>query len=330
MNTVSVGIKGLGFEVGENVVTNHDLAKFLDTNDDWIKEKIGISERKHASKDKALSDLALIAAKKALKAAGIDARELDLIIVSTITPDHTNVSTACLLQNLLGADKAAAFDISNGGCPGSVYSLVTGSKFIADGTYKNVLVIAGEIYSKFVNWKDRSICVYFGDGVGAAVLQPVEEGYGILAHTLGADGSGYNVLAAPAGGSRMPINEEILKQGLNYAKMDGKSIWEFATRVFPESVAQSAKKANIEVSDIDFLISHQANINIIKVGMEKLGLPMTKTYTNIDRYGNTGGASVFIALTEAVDKGLIKRDDNLALVAFGGGLAYGSIIIRWF
>lgn len=328
--SISVGITGLGFEVGDRVVTNKDLEKILDTNDQWIQEKIGIEERRHVEKEQGLSDLALPAARKALLDAGISPEELDLIIVSTITPDHTNVSTACKLQHLLGATNAAAFDLSNGGCPGSVYGIVTGSKFISDGTYKNVLVLGGEIYSKFVNWEDRSICVYFGDGVGAAVLQQVEEGYGIMAHSLGADGSGYDALAAPAGGSKLPLSENTFKKGLHFAKMDGKQIWEFATRIFSESITKTLDKLKLTVNELDYVISHQANINIIKVGMDRLGMPMSKTYTNISKYGNTGGASVFIALCEAVKKGNIKKGDNIALVAFGGGLAYGSVVMKWF
>ncbi len=177
--------------------------------------------------------------------------------------------------------------------------------------------------------QDRDICLYFGDGVGAAIMVPAEEGYGVIAHDLGADGSGYYALAAPAGGSRTPITMERLANGLQYAKMDGKAIWNFATQIFSHTILKSLQKAGLTVADLNFIISHQANINIIKSGMDSLGLEMTKTYTNIDVYGNTGGASVLIALSEALEKQLIKHKDYVAIVSFGGGLAYGSLIIKW-
>ena len=330
MVMIPVKIKGIDFAVGKKIVPNSFFESYLETTDEWIRNKIGIRERRYIDDDNlAFSDLALEAAKSVLLKTGTSAKDLDLIIVSTITPDHSNVATACLIQYELEASNAAAFDISNGGCPGSIYSLVTGSKFIADGTYKNVLVISGELFSKCVNMNDRGICVYFGDGVGAALLTPCEEGYGFLSENLGADGSGYYALAAPAGGSRLPISVDILQKGLHYAKMDGKAIWNFATTIFSDTIKKSLDKINKDVSDLDFVISHQANYNIIKVGMESLGLDMSKTYTNIEHYGNTGGASVFIALTEAVNKGFIKHGDLIALVSFGGGLAYGSLIMRW-
>ena len=325
----NAGITGIDFEVGENVVDNKYFENYLDTTDEWIRKKIGIKERRYVHKNEAFTDLALKAAKKAIRKADIKVEDIDLIIASTITPDHTNVASACLLQNLLGASKAAAFDLSNGGCPGSVYSLVTAAQFIEAGTYNTVLVVSGEIFSKTVNMEDRSICVYFGDGVGAAIVQNVCDGSGFISYKLGADGSGYYALAAEAGGSRKPIDEEAIKNKLHYAKMNGKAIWAFATQVFKKVIEESLEKVDLSIQDLDFVISHQANFNIIKYGMDDLGLPLEKTYINIDKYGNTGGASVFIALTEAVEKNLIKKNDTIALVAFGGGLAYGAVVLKW-
>ena len=329
MNIKPVGIIAIDFELGTRVIPNSYFESYLDTSDEWIRNKIGIKERKYVTNDKSYTDLAYEAAKKVMEKSNTKPEDIDLIIASTITPDHLKVASACLLQYKLGAVNAAAFDLSNGGCPGSVYSLVTASKFIADGTYKKVLVVSGEIFSKAVNMNDRGICVYFGDGVGAAILSEVPKNYGILAHDLGADGSGYYALAAPAGGSRMPLNKERFEKGLQYAKMDGKAIWNFATHIFKETILKSLKRADLSIDNLDFIISHQANYNIIVEGMKSLNLGMDKTYIDIDKCGNTGGASVYIALAEAYRKGKMKKGDVVALVAFGGGLAYGSIVLRW-
>lgn len=326
---MNVGIRAIDFAVGNRIIKNQFFETYLDTTDEWIRNKIGVVERRYVEESQAFTDLAYEASRKVVEKSNIDVLSIDLIIASTITPDHQNVASACLLQELLGAKNAAAFDISCGSCPGSIYSLATGAKFVSSGQYKNVLIVSGEIFSKFINMDDRSICVYFGDGVGAVILSEVDAPYGFIAEDLGADGSGYYALEAEAGGSRLPITEQLIREKRHFAKMDGKAIWDFATAIFPESINQTLIRANMTIDHIDFVISHQANINIIKEGMKSLGLDMSKTYTNIDKYGNTGGASVYIALAEAFEKGLIKKGDIIVLVAFGGGLAYGSLLMRW-
>ena len=325
----SVGIKGMGFYVPEKVVTNEDIAKLVDTSDEWIFEKIGIKTRHLCSDDQAVSDMAVEAGKIAIENAGIKPEDIDLIVMTTLQPDHRDPLTASLLQHKLGAVNAAAFNMCIGGCPDSVFSIVTAAQFIISGAYKTVLVVNSEANSKGMNWHDRNMCVFFGDGAGALVLQPVKKGKGILGYTIKNDGSGYEVIQIDAGGSRMPITEEVLKKGLHYPRMDAKKVFEFATKVFPESVKAILEELGIKKNELSLLISHQANINIIKKAMESLELPMEKTYTNIHKYGNMSSASVPVALIEAFNEGKIKPGDYISLSAFGAGLAWGTALIKW-
>lgn len=328
MNDISVGITGVGSYVPDNIITNDDLSKIVDTNNEWIVSRTGIKERRIADKDSATSDLASLAAQRALADAKIDAEELDLIVVATATPDHLFPSTAAMVQKNLGAKKAAAFDISVG-CSGFNYGIVVGANFIKTGMYKKVLVIGAEILSKVVDWEDRNTCVLFGDAAGACVLEPCDESFGILSSELGSDGVNGDVLIIPAGGSKMPATKETVEQKLHTIRMDGKEVFKFAVRVMEKSSLEVLKRAGLKKEDIDFLIPHQANSRIIDSAMKKLKLSREKIGVNLDRYGNTSAASIPVALDEALSENKIKKGDNVLLVAFGAGLSWASLVIKW-
>ncbi|CCQ92370.1 3-oxoacyl-(acyl-carrier-protein) synthase III [[Clostridium] ultunense Esp] len=326
--TRSVGILGTGSYVPERVLTNHDLEKMVDTSDEWIVTRTGIRERRIADEHTASSDLAYEAAVRALKKSGISAEELDLILVATVTPDMFFPSTACLLQDRLGAKKAAAFDLS-AACPGFIYGLATGAQFIASGLYRYVLVIGVETLSKITDWKDRNTCVLFGDGAGAAVLGPVEDGAGFLSFVLGADGSGKDHLYIPAGGSRKPATCETVESNEHTLRMNGREVFKFAVRVMNSATDEAIEKAGIAREDIDLLVPHQANLRIIDAAVEKLGLSSEKVVVNLDRYGNMSSASIPVALDEAWEEGRIHGGDHLLFVAFGAGLTWGATVLKW-
>lgn len=329
MNSIySVGITGMGSYVPEKIVSNDDLSKIMDTSDEWINSRTGIRERRIADKDIATSDLCTEAALKAIKDANIDSKDIDLILIATVTSDMAFPSTACIVQKNIGADNAAAFDISVG-CSGFLYGLAIGSNFIATGAYKTVLVIGSEVLSKILDWEDRSTCVLFGDGAGACVLQRCEDGKGILSYDLGADGANGHFLTQPAGGSRMPASHETVEKRLHYVHMDGGEVFKFAVRAMEKASLKALEKANIGLEDIDYLIPHQANIRIIKSSAKRLKVPKEKVYVNLDKYGNMSSASIPIALDEAYHKGLIKKDDTVLLVAFGAGLTWASVVLKW-
>lgn len=324
----AVGILGTGSYLPERVITNEDLEKMVDTSDEWIVTRTGIKERRIAGEDQATSDLAYEAAVKALNAAGIGAEDIDLIVVATVTPDMAFPSVACLLQHRLGAKKAAAYDLS-AACTGFIYGLATGSQFISNGIYRYVLVIGVETLSKITNWKDRSTCVLFGDGAGACVLGPVEEGFGFLSFDLGADGSGGELLCLPAGGSRMPATEKTVAGGLHYIKMTGSEVFKFAVRVMGASAEKALQRAGMTKEDIDFLIPHQANLRIIDAAVKRLGISEDKIIVNVDKYGNMSSASIPVALDEALSQGKINEGDTVVLVGFGGGLTWGATVLNW-
>ena len=329
MGKYGVGIKGTGAYMPEKVLTNFDLEKMVETSDEWISSRTGIKERRIASKEQASSDLAYEASLIAMEKANVTADQIDLIIVATITPDSTFPSTANVLQDRLGAKRAGAFDIA-AACSGYLYALATGAQFIENGTYENVLVVGVETLSKITDWTDRNTCVLFGDGAGAAVLGRVEEGYGILAFELGSDGSGGNLLRQPAGGSRMPATEETVKQGLHYIQMAGSEVFKFAVKTMEQSSLRVIEKAGLQKEDLDYLVPHQANLRIIDYARERLGLEKDKVFVNLDRYGNMSSASIPVALDEALSENLIKRGDHVLLVGFGGGLTWGSIVMKWY
>lgn len=323
-----VGILGTGAYLPERVMTNADLEKMVDTSDEWIVSRTGIRERRIAAPDEASSDLAVKAAEKALQHAGISADDIDLIIVATVTPDMSFPATACLVQDRLGASKAATFDLS-AACTGFLYGVATAAQFITTGVYKYALVIGVECLSRILDWTDRNTCVLFGDGAGAAVLGPVGEGYGFLSYELGGDGSGGDLLKLPAGGSRLPASEETLRQRLHTVSMSGREVFKFAVRVIGTSTEEALKKAGMSKEDIDFLIPHQANIRIIDSAIKRFGLTEDKVVINLDRYGNMSSASIPVALDEAVKQGRIKKGDTLVLCGFGGGLTWGAAVLKW-
>ena len=324
----SVGIIGTGSALPEKVLTNFDLEKMIDTSDEWIRTRTGISERRIADKNTAASDLAYEASLKAMEDAKVSAEEIDLIIVGTVTPDMVFPSTACILQDRLGAVNAAAFDLE-AACSGFLYGITTGQQFIATGMYKKVLVIGVETLSKITDPEDRGTAVIFGDGAGAAVLSEVEEGYGILSSELGAKGEGGKYLTLPAGGSRLPTTMETVANREHYIQMGGGEVFKFAVRIMGQAAVRVIEKAGLELSDVDYLVPHQANIRIIEAAAKRIKLPMEKVKVNLDKYGNMSAASIPVALDEALKEGKIKRGDNIVLVGFGGGLTWGSTLIKW-
>ena len=316
-------IVGVGSATPKKVVTNDDLSKFVDTSDDWITTRTGIKERRVTEYDEATSDLGHAAAVKALESAKLPAEDIDLILVATCSPDTLFPSTACILQKKLNATKAVAFDLS-AACSGFNFALSTASAFIASGTYKNILVVGADTLTKYVDWKDRTVCVLFGDGAGAAVLKPASDGSGILSSYLMSNGFDGDSLVMPGGGSRDPE----CRNG-RFIRMDGKEVFKFAVKALEDTLLASLKQANLKVSDLDLLIPHQANIRIIDHAIKKLGLPKEKVYVNLERYGNTSAASIPLALSEALEASKIKKGDIVALAGFGAGLTAGANIMKW-
>jgi 3-oxoacyl-[acyl-carrier-protein] synthase III len=323
-----VGILATGSYTPERVLTNFDLEKMVETSDEWIVTRTGIRERRISAPDQASSDLAYEAAKKALAKAKISPEELDMIIVATVTPDMMFPSTACILQEKLGASRAAALDVS-AACTGFLYGIATGSQFIANGMYRYVLVVGVETLSKITNYKDRNTCVLFGDGAGAALLGPVGEGFGFQAFELGADGSGGPLLCQPAGGSRIPASSESVEKNLHYISMTGSEVFKFAVRVMNSATEAVLEKSGTPKEAIDLLVPHQANKRIIDAAIQRFGLSEDKVAINLDRYGNMSSASIPVALDEAVEEGRLKEGDNVVLVGFGGGLTWGAALLKW-
>ncbi|MCK4259030.1 MAG: ketoacyl-ACP synthase III [Halanaerobiales bacterium] len=321
------GITGIGSYLPEKIMTNFDLEKIVDTTDEWIRTRTGIIERRIASDDEATSDLAIKAANRALEDAGVDPEDLDMIICATVTPDYLFPATACLLQEKLGAKKAAAFDME-AGCSGFVYALSIASQFIKTGFYKKVLVIGAETLSKITNWKDRSTCVLFGDGAGAAVVEAVEEG-GILGIELGCNGAGGKFLDMPAGGSRRPSSVASLEEEAHFIRMDGTQVYRFAVKAMGKAALNALKNAGLTPEDVDFMVPHQANTRIIDGAAKRLKLSSEKVYVNLPKYGNTSSASIPIALDEAYQEGKFKKGDTIVLVGFGAGLTWASVVMEW-
>lgn len=328
MKSKAVGIIGLGSYLPDKVMTNGDLEKLVDTDNEWIIERTGIETRRIAADDQATSDLAYIASQRALKDAGVDASEIDLILVATVTPDMPFPATACLLQERLGASRASAMDIS-AGCSGFVYGMVTGSQFIQTGLYKKVLVVGAETMSRIVDWQDRNTCVLFGDGAGAAVLGEVEEGYGILSADLGADGSGADMLKISAGGSKLPTSSATLAAREHYMVMNGNEVFKFAIKIMGETVLKTLNQAGLGRENIDLLVPHQANMRIIRSAAKRLKVPLEKVIVNINKYGNMSAACIPIALDEARSLGRLNKGQNAVVVGFGAGLTWASSVIKW-
>ena len=316
-------IIGTGSCLPEKVVTNSDLEKMVETNDEWIKSRTGICERRVTDYETSTSDLAIKAAEKALKAASLDPLKLDLIIVGTTSSDYLFPSTACILQGKLGAKNAAAFDVS-AACAGFNFALTTAAQYIENGTYKNVLVVGADTLTKYLDWTDRGTCILFGDAAGAVVLTASTDETGILASWLKAEGHLGDKLTMPGGGSRDPEQ----RKG-RFITMDGKEVFKFAVRVLEESIKAVLDKAKLEVKDINLLIPHQANTRIIDHVSKKMKIPQEKVFVNLHKYGNTSAASIPLALDEALAEGKIKKGDIVVLSGFGAGLTCGANVIRW-
>src|SRR5574341_144769 len=321
-------ITGWGMAVPESVLTNDDLAKIIDTNDQWIRDHTGIRERHIAREDEFPSTLAVEAALKALKTANLRPTDLDLIICTSSSPEYIFPATACLIQDQLGATKAGAFDLL-AACSGFIYALNMGAQAIRSGSIKSALIIGTETLSRFVNWKDRNTCILFGDGAGAFVLQASERPGGVLSAVMHSDGSGGDLLTLPAGGSHYPATEGTVHDGKHYIHMDGKEVFRFATRVMASATQEALDAAGLTVEQINWIIPHQANIRIIEAAARGLKLPMDKFVVNLDRYGNTSTASIPIAMVEALDKGQIKSGDKIVMVGFGAGLTWGALAAEW-
>lgn len=328
MKGIPVGVLGTGKYSPERRLTNQELEQMVETNDEWIVTRTGIRERRIAAPDQATSDLAYEASLRALKAAGITADQLDLIIVSTVTPDMFFPSTACLVQEKLGAKNAAAFDLS-AACSGFIYGLANASGFIAMGTYKYILVVGAETLSRITDYTDRNTCILFGDGAGAVVLGQVPEGRGFQSFKLGADGSGGPLINIPGGGSRLPATAESVTDRRHFLYMNGRDVYKFAVRIMGGAAEEALEMASLSKEDIDLFIPHQANIRIIQSAIERLDLPEEKCAINIDRYGNMSAASIPVALAEAVEEGRLKEGDCLVMVGFGGGLTWGASVLVW-
>jgi len=310
---MGVGIIGTGHYAPENVITNKELEKTVDTTDEWIRSRTGIEERRIAKDDEDSSDMAYNAAMNALEDAGVTPEEIDLILVATVTPDTPFPSVACMIQDRLGAKNAAAMDLG-AACAGFMYALISGSQYIETGSYEKILIVGVDKLSKITDWNDRNTCVLLGDGAGAAVLSNVTEGKGILSFELGANGAG---------------GKHLYQDEAGHLVQNGREVFKFAVRQMPESVVNVVEKAGIDKDEVDFLIPHQANIRIMGAARQRLGISEDKMAQSIKKYGNTSAASIAIALSEETKNGKIKENDLVVLVGFGGGLTWGAIAMRW-
>ncbi len=324
----SCSIISVGAYVPERVLTNEELSRMVDTSDEWIVTRTGIRERHVAAPGQATSDLAAEAARQALTRAAIPAEQVDLIITATVTPDMPFPSTSCLVQEKIGARRAAAFDIE-AACSGFIYALEIGQQFIMSRSYDTVLVIGAEKLTGIVDWTDRNTCVLFGDGAGAAVLQNRPGSHGLLTVCMGADGSKGNVLCVPAGGSLVPASAASVGGRQHFIRMDGKETFKNAVQAMHAAAKEALARCELDISQIALVIPHQANLRIIDAVGERLGARPEQVFKNLDRFGNTSAASVAIALDEAVSTGRVRRGDLILLVVFGAGFTWGAAVIEW-
>ncbi|MCD6363006.1 MAG: ketoacyl-ACP synthase III [Synergistetes bacterium] len=322
-----VGVVGVGAYLPEKILTNEDLEKMVDTSDEWIVTRTGIRERRIAPPGVSSSHLAYEAAKRALDDAGISAEEIDMIAVATNSPDTLFPATACRVQAMLGASRACAFDLQ-AGCTSPIYAMALVEPGIMSDHWKNVLVIGVETLSRVVNWEDRNTCVIFGDGAGAIVMRKVETG-GIIDFDLRADGTKADYIELPAGLAAMPASEETVRKKLHSVHMKGNDVFKFVVRVIPPFMKALLERNSMSPEDIDWYIFHQANIRIMDAVLQRFGIGRERAIINIDKYGNTSAATIFIALDEAVKDGRIKKGDKLMLVSFGSGMTYGAVILEW-
>ena len=329
MKNLRAQITALGMYVPEKRVTNDDLALLVDTTDEWIRERSGISERRIVSDGQANSDLSVKAIENAFQGGDFRPEELDLIIVATVTPDMMFPSTACIVQDKIGARNAWSFDLS-GACSGFLYAMATGAQFVQTGMYKKVLVVGTDVMSSILNFEDRSTCVLFGDGAGAILLEPSEgEDVGIIDFLLHSDGAGGKFLYMPAGGSLHPASHETIDKKMHYVHQDGRNVFKYAVKLITQVSRDILERNGYTADDVNLLIPHQANLRIIQSSLERLGLSPERVVINIDRYANTTAATIPIGLAEAHQMGRIKKGDLLLLASFGAGFTWGSVLLRW-
>ncbi|MDD2585653.1 MAG: ketoacyl-ACP synthase III [Syntrophomonadaceae bacterium] len=324
---MAVQVRGMGHALPDKVLNNFDLEQMVETNDEWIVERTGIKERRIADSNTATSDLCFEAARMALERAGVEAEELDLIIVATVTPDMMFPSTACIIQQRLGASKAAAFDLS-AGCTGFIYGVTVAERFLSAPDCRYALIVGADVLSRITDFTDRNTCILFGDGAGAAVIGKGSTP-GILSSYLGADGSGADLLYLPAGGSRIPVSHETIEKKLHFVRMHGNEIFRFASKIMVEICEKLLSRAELDYNDVDVFVPHQANLRIIKTAMKRMNIPPEKTLINIDQFGNMSAASIPVALSMAYEEGLLKDGQLILAAAFGAGLTYGGILFRW-
>jgi len=324
-----VKISALGTYLPPRVLTNADLEKMVDTTDEWIMSRVGIRERHIAGKGVAASDLAVEAVKNLVASHPMDLQEVDLIVVGTVTPDMMYPSTACLVQNKLGIANTWGFDVS-AGCSGFLYAFNTGVKFVESGRYKKVLVIGSDVCSSMVDYTDRAVCIIFGDGAGAVLLEPAQDGdVGVIDHVAQIEGAGGQFLYMPGGGSLNPATHETVDQKMHYIHQDGKNVFKYAVKKMAEMTERILARNNMTGKDVDCFIAHQANLRIITATAERLGMPMEKVIVNIDRYGNTTAGTIPIAMQTALEEGKLKKGDMVLLAAVGAGFTSGATLLRW-
>ncbi len=324
-----VGILGTGSYIPDKIITNQYIESLVDTTDEWIVTRTGIKERRMARPDECNSDMAVAASKKALESAGLSPKDINLIIMATITPDMPTPATSCIVQAKLGAFPAAAFDIS-AACSGFVYGLTLAKSLVQSGQFKNILLIGGEKLTSFTDWKDRGSCMLFGDGAGAVIVGNYADGTPeILSAFVTANGQDADLLKIPGGGSQVPPSESSLRDNMHTLKMQGREVFKIAVKVMSDAVLESLKRSGLTLDQVDLVIPHQANLRIIQAIAERLQLPENKFFVNIDKVGNTSAASVAIALDHAVHQGRVRKGMNIVLVAFGAGTTLASTVLRW-
>lgn len=327
-HNLKASITGIGSYLPKKVLTNYALERMIDTSNDWIVKRTGIKERRIIENGLTTSDLGAKASLRAIKDAKVSPKNIDIIITSTITPDHFFPSTSCYIQRKIGATRASAFDIL-AACSGFIYAMAIGESFINSGTANTVLVVGAECLSKITDYSDRTTCVLFGDGAGAVILQKSRTRHEIISTNLAADGSQTDVLIMPGGGAKNPASIESVRKRMHFIQFKGREVFKLAINKLTNIIKETAKKNKLKLEDIDLIIPHQSNLRIIEATMEKLGLPIEKVFVNIDKYGNTSSASVPIALDEARKTKRLRKGSIVMLVAFGGGLTWGASIIKW-
>ena len=328
MTTTRAKITALGTYVPPRVLSNADLEKMVDTTSEWILERVGIRERHIADKGVAASDLAVAAVKNLIESHPFDLQEVDLIVVGTVTPDMMYPSTACLVQHKLGIENTWGFDVS-AGCSGFVYALNTGVKFVESGQYKKVLVIGADVNSSMTDYTDRAVCIIFGDGAGAVLLEPCADGEGVIDHVAQVEGMGGQYLFMPGGGSLNPASHETVDQKMHYIHQDGKNVFKYAVKKMAEMTERVLERNKLTGKDVDCFIAHQANRRIITATADRLGMPLEKVVINIDRFGNTTAGTIPIAMRTAIDEGKLKKRDMLLVASVGAGFTSGATLMRW-